>query len=134
MSTQELRVETTRGELVESVHRVAVAVVDMRGALLAASGDPESVTWWRSAAKPFQALPLVQDGAADHFAFSEEELALACASHSSEPRHVEVVSRLMARLGLSDAELACGVHPPLSPAVAQAVARGSAVLTPRWSN
>jgi L-asparaginase II len=134
MSAQDLRVETTRGELVESVHRVAVAVVDSGGVLRAASGAPETVTWWRSAAKPFQALPLVQDGAADHFAFSAEELALACASHSSEPRHLSIVSHLMARLELSDVELACGVHPPLSPAVAQAVARGSAVLTPRWSN
>jgi L-asparaginase II len=134
MPTHDLRVEITRGDLVESVHHIAAAVVDSRGTLLATSGNFEQVCWWRSAAKPFQALPLVQDGAADRFEFSEEELALACASHSSEPRHVELVSRLLERLGLSDADLSCGPHPPLSSTVAQTVARGAAVPTPRWSN
>lgn len=134
MPTPALRIETTRGQLVESVHQVTVAVVAASGTLLAASGDPDLVTWWRSAAKPFQALPLVQDGVAEHFELTDEELALSCASHSSEPRHLEVVSRLMARLGLTDQDLSCGVHPPLSPVVAQAVVRGAAVPTARWSN
>ena len=130
----QLSIERTRGSLVESCHRVTAAVVDAGGRLIAASGDPDTVSWWRSAAKPFQALPLVQDGAAARFALSEAELALACASHSSEPRHLEVVSGLMARLGISDAELSCGVHTPLSAAVALAVARGTVTPTPRWSN
>jgi len=134
MPNDPLRIEMTRGALVESVHHVAVAIVDAKNHLVAAAGDPDSVTWWRSAAKPFQALPLLQDGAAEHFAFSDEELALACASHSSEPCHLEVVSRLMARLGFSDEDLSCGVHTPLSPAVALAVARGEAVPSARWSN
>ncbi len=134
MPTQPLRIETTRGELVESVHQVSVAVVAASGALLASSGDPDLITWWRSAAKPFQALPLMQDGAADRFGLTDEELALCCASHSSEPRHLEVVSRLMARLDISDQDLSCGVHPPLSPVVAQAVVRGAAAPTARWSN
>jgi L-asparaginase II len=134
MPSDELRIESTRGPLVESVHRVAVAIVDASGRLLAASGDHDLVTWWRSAAKPFQSLPLVQDGAADHFGLTDQELALACASHSSEPRHLEVVAQLMARVGISDQDLSCGVHPPLSPIVAQAVIRGEAVPTRRWSN
>ena len=134
MPTQALRIETTRGELVESVHQVSVAVVAASGALQASSGNPDLVTWWRSAAKPFQALPLLQDGAADRFGLTDEELALCCASHSSEPRHLEVVSRLMTRLGITDQNLSCGVHPPLSPVVAQAVVRGAAVPTSRWSN
>jgi L-asparaginase II len=61
----ELHIKATRGALVESVHRVSVAVVDREGHLVAESGDPDLVTYWRSAAKPFQALPLVADGAAD---------------------------------------------------------------------
>ena len=134
VSSPELRIERTRGELVESLHQIAAAVVYPDGRLLAGTGDPELVTWWRSAAKPFQTLPLLLDGAADHFALTTEELALACASHSSEPRHLEVVSRLMERIGLTDQDLSCGVHPPLSPAVAQAVVRGAVVPTARWSN
>ena len=134
MEAPELRVEATRGELVESVHPVAAAVVDARGRLLAASRDPDYVTWWRSAAKPFQALPLVEDGAAERFGVSDEELALVCASHSSEPRHLALVERLMTKVGVGEDALACGVHTPLSPAVAEAVARGAAKMTPRWSN
>ena len=134
MLNSPLRIESTRGSLVESVHHVHVAVSDPGGRLLASAGDPDTVTWWRSAAKPFQALPLLQDGAAEHFAMSDEEVALACASHSSEPRHLEIVSSWMERLGLTDQDLSCGVHPPLSPVVAQAVLRGSASPTPRWSN
>ena len=58
-----LSVEVTRSELVESVHRVSVAVVDERGNLLASSGDAHLVTFWRSAAKPFQALSIRKPGA-----------------------------------------------------------------------
>ncbi len=134
MPSRQLRIETTRGNLVESAHRVAVAVVDATGNLLAASGNPDLVTWWRSAAKPFQALPLIDDGAADGFQLSDEELALTCASHSSEPRHLDVVSAFMAKIGITDQQLSCGVHTPLSPVVAQAVSRGTLVPTARWSN
>jgi L-asparaginase II len=134
MSPAQLRIEATRGELVESVHPVIVAVVDPNDRLLASAGDPAYLTWWRSAAKPFQALPLVEDGAADAFALTDEELALVCASHSSEPRHLDLVERLMAKVGVEERMLACGVHTPLSPAVARAVARGAVNLTPRSSN
>jgi L-asparaginase II len=129
-----LRVIATRGSLLDSEHCVVAAVVDAEGRLRASAGDPEQATWWRSAAKPFQALPLVQDGVAERLPLSEEELALACASHSSEPRHLEVVSGLLARLGLAEEALACGPHPPLSPDVAREVVRRQIALTPRWSN
>jgi len=109
-----LIVEAVRGELVESRHRVSVAVTDPEGELLAWAGDPDLVTFLRSAAKPFQALPLIEDGAADRFEVTPEELALACASHSSEPDQVELVRRWLERLGLSEADLACGPHRPLS--------------------
>src|ERR1051326_7654832 len=134
MTLPELRVEATRGELVESVHPVPAAGLAARGRLLAASRDPDLVTWWRSAAKPFQALPLVEDGAADRFGFSEEELALVTASHSSEPRHLELISRILEKAGIVEEALACGIHTPLSAAVAAAVARGAVMMTPRWSN
>src|SRR2546425_12433370 len=80
-----MRVEQIRGGVVEAVHEVHVAVVDSTGGLVARTGDPELVTFWRSAAKPFPALPLVEDGAAARFGLTSEELALACASPSSEP-------------------------------------------------
>jgi L-asparaginase II len=134
MPTPELRIVATRGGLPESEHHVVVAVVNRDGQLVASSGDCEQVSWWRSAAKPFQALPIVQDGAAERFALSDEELALACASHSSEPRHLQVVSRFMDRLGISDDALSCGPHPPLSVEIANQVIHDDITMTARWSN
>jgi len=130
----EFRVESTRGDLVESVHRVAVAVVNGDGRLVAHAGDPDQVTFWRSAAKPFQALPVVADGAADKFHFDARELALTCASHSSEPVHLETVDGMLRKVGLGEQALACGPHPPLSPLVAEQVLRHGVSLSPRWSN
>ncbi|MBI2403681.1 MAG: asparaginase [Gemmatimonadetes bacterium] len=126
-----LRVEAMRGELVESVHRVSVAVVDAEGRLVARAGDPDFVTFIRSAAKPFQALPLVEDGAAQRFGVTDEELALACASHNSEPAQVDAVRRFLTRLGLAESDLACGPHRPLSAELALADASGAPSAIPK---
>jgi L-asparaginase II len=112
--TSGLVVEALRGGLVESVHRVSLAVVDADGRMVARAGDPELTTFIRSAAKPFQALPVIEDGAAARFGMSEEELALMCASHNSEPGQVAIVRRLLERIGAAEDELACGPHRPLS--------------------
>jgi L-asparaginase II len=136
----ELRVVATRGDLVESAHRVSVAVAQGRagagaqGRRVAEAGDPELVTFWRSAAKPFQALPLVEDGAMTRFGLGSEELALACASHSSEQIHLDVTERFLSKIGCTEADLACGPHPPLGPEVASRVAKESLTVTSRWSN
>jgi L-asparaginase II len=134
MHSPELRVEATRGDLVESVHPVAVAVVDAAGRLRAAAGDPTLEMWWRSAAKPFQSLPLVLDRVAERFGLEDQELALACGSNSSEPGHVAAAGAFMQKVGVTEAQLSCGLHVPLSPEVAHAVACGSATMTPAWSN
>jgi L-asparaginase II len=112
-------VELRRGSVVESRHRVHVAVVDEAGRLVARAGNPELITFWRSAAKPFQAMPLVSDGAADRFGLTREELALCCASHSSEQGQVALVRDFLAKIGCSERDLLCGPHTPLSPAVAK---------------
>jgi L-asparaginase II len=130
----DFRVESTRGDLVESVHRVSLAVVDRDGRLVAEAGDPGLITFWRSAAKPFQAMPVVADGAAERFRFDLRELALTCASHSSEPAHLDAAESLLRKLGLPEQALACGPHPALSPAVAEQVLRHGTVMSPRWSN
>ena len=81
----QLRVESTRSGTVESAHRVSVAVVRDDGELFASSGDPDLVSYMRSTAKPFQAMPLIQDGVAERFEITPQELALTCASHNSAP-------------------------------------------------
>jgi L-asparaginase II len=107
-------VEVTRGECVESIHYGAVAVVDAKGNLVAHAGDPDRVTYLRSSAKPFQLLPLVESGGADHFRFTEQELAAMTASHSGEPRHVETVRGILRKIGLGEDALQCGAHWPAS--------------------
>ncbi|MGH7635621.1 MAG: asparaginase, partial [Gemmatimonadaceae bacterium] len=118
----------------ETRHRVHAAVVDVHGRVLAQAGDPELVTFWRSGAKPFQAVPLVEDGAAERFAITAPELALCCASHSSEPVQVQYVRDLLAKIGCGEGDLVCGPHPPLSERVARDYAAAGVRLTPIFSN
>lgn len=109
-------VEVRRGGEVESRHRVHGAVVDGAGNVVHAMGDPDLVTFLRSAAKPFQALPLVMSGAAERFAVTDAELAVACGSHVGEPMHVTAVARMLSAADLTPDALRCGTHPPRSKA------------------
>jgi L-asparaginase II len=105
-------VEVLRGDAVESRHRGALAVLDADGATVAALGDIERPIFARSAVKLLQALPLVESGAADRLALSDEELAIACASHNGEPEHTAVAARMLAKVGLDADALECGAHWP----------------------
>ena len=120
--TNPIAVEVLRDGRVESFHRGSVAVCDAQGSVRLALGDVESPIFPRSALKPIQALSLLETGAADAFAVSDGELALACASHNGEAKHVDAVSRWLSRLDLSEDALACGPHWSLSEAVARAMA------------
>ncbi len=102
----------TRGDFPELVHVGSVAIVDADGRLIAGLGDPGSLNFTRSALKPLQALSFVADGGMERFGFGSQELALMCASHSGEAMHVETVSRILTRVGLSEADLQCGCHVP----------------------
>ncbi len=104
--------EVMRGSAVESLHFGAVVVSDADGAPVAVTGDPDLVTYPRSSLKPFQALPLVESGAADAFGLTPQFLALACASHRAEPFQVALVREWLARLELEPDALACGPDYP----------------------
>src|SRR3984885_12909888 len=119
-------VEVVRGGLVESRHRGAIAVVDAAGKKIFAAGDVATPVFPRSAVKPFQGLPLVESGAAEKFALSDQELARCCASHSGEAGHVRGVERILKKAGLDASALACGAHWPASQAAAMALARTGA--------
>jgi L-asparaginase II len=116
-------VEVIRGQRIESRHRGAVAVVDADGGVIFFAGDVAQPVFPRSAIKALQALPLVESGAADRYQLTDEELALACASHGGEPAHVEGVACMLAKAGLDAAALRCGAHWPLSQPAAFALAR-----------
>ena len=115
MVTHELDVVVTRGDTVESYHRVHAAVVDATERTIGIAGDPKLVTYWRSCAKPFQVMPLLECGGFDRFGWGDEQLALSCASHGGEPEHVAIVEAMLSTLGLEEGDLACGPHEPLSP-------------------
>jgi L-asparaginase II len=102
----------TRGDAVDAVHYGSVAVVDRDGSLLFAAGDPHYLTTTRSALKPFQAMAFVAAGGIERFGYTQAQVALLCASHSGEPRHVDAVADMLARAGLSAADLQCGTHAP----------------------
>ena len=116
-------VEVWRGPIIESRHRGHLTAVDGRGADIAALGFPETVTYIRSSGKPFQAIPLIVSGAADRFGFTEQEIAIACGSHSGESIHVETVRSMLAKIGLDESTLKCGVHEPFSAEVARELTR-----------
>ena len=114
--------EALRGGAVESFHRGAVAIVDAEGALVHALGDIERPVFPRSACKVLQALPLVASGAADALGLTDEELALACASHQGEPGHAATAAAMLAKAGLDASALECGTHWPYADAAIKAMA------------
>ena len=118
-----LLVEVRRGGIVESVHRGPVAIVDGTGRMIASLGDPEMRTFLRSAAKPFQAMPLLVTGATEAFAFDDQEVAICCASHHGQPRHTETVAAILRRIGQPSTCLLCGTHLPFDEAEAQVLQR-----------
>lgn len=103
--------ESTRGNIVESVHFGAVAVVDSTGRLLAWYGNPKTVSFIRSSAKPLQLLPFIENGGDQFFHLTSKEIALMCASHDGTDEHVEVIKGIQAKVGVQESDLLCGSHP-----------------------
>ena len=114
-------IEVTRGPLVESWHRGAIAVANASGAMALQLGDVVQPIYPRSSIKALQALPLIETGAADHFGFGAQEIALACASHTGTERHTRLVAAMLERIGLNEEALGCGPHMPLGGAAAKAL-------------
>jgi L-asparaginase II len=114
MDQLSLDVIVTRGALIESRHRVHAAVVNASGTLIAASRDSALVTHWRSCAKPFQIMPLLESGGFDRLGWGDDQLALACASHGGEPEHVAIAQKMLTSIGMEEGDLVCGPHEPLA--------------------
>ena len=108
----EALVEIIRGETVESIHYGAFIVLDAQGTLVAGLGNPDLVTFPRSSMKPFQALPFIERGGADTFGFTDQEIAIMCASHSGTAAHRQVLAGMHQKIGTQESDLDCGVHWP----------------------
>jgi len=121
-------VRVTRGPVDESWHAGAIAVANAEGEIVAHYGDLDFFTFARSSCKPIQAIPVVESGALETFGLDDTHLALMCASHSSEPMHVEKASEILRGIGLGPEHLVCGVHVPHSrEAYEEMVRRGEAL-------
>lgn len=104
--------EVTRGRIIESVHYGSIAVVDANGKLISSSGDPNTVVFLRSSAKPFQAIPFVEHGGVEHYGFTPRELSISCASHEGSDLHVQTIEAMQKKIGLDENQLQCGTHMP----------------------
>jgi L-asparaginase II len=133
MRTGTAVVEVYRGEVVESRHRVHIAIVHAEQGLTACAGNPAHVSFVRSAIKMFQALPLVEQGGVERFGLTEPELALCTASHGGQPFHVEAARSILAKAHLREDDLACGPHPPMHAPSAEAL-RNARVTPSRIHN
>ena len=134
MSGSVVVIEVTRGPVVESRHEGIAAVVKSDGTVVASWGDIDAPILPRSANKPIQAMAFVESGAVERFGLGDEHIALSCASHSGEPRHVETVRAWLASVGLGEGDLECGTHAPRLPETVEALIRANAVPTAAFNN
>jgi len=133
MNVQPL-LEVTRGALVESTHYGSIVVVDTNGKLIAAQGDPQTVAFLRSSAKPFQALPFVERGGVEHYGLSPRELSLSCASHEGSAMHVQTVAEMQKKIGIDESHLQCGSHLPGDVAELKSMILEDRHPTPNYNN
>jgi L-asparaginase II len=134
MQANPILVEQTRGDAVENRHRAAFVVSDADGNVIAAAGDISRPVFPRSAIKSIQALALFTSGSAERFGLTDEELALACASHHGEDVHVAGVTRFLGHVGLGAADLECGAHQPSTGAAREALRMSGSEPSPLHNN
>ncbi len=103
-----------RDGTLESIHRGDLVVIDIEGNIVFSLGDPYKLTFWRSAAKPFQVLPMIEAGGIEYFGFTGHEIALMTSSHNGEEEHVATLQKIFSKLNINTYELQCGTAPPMS--------------------
>lgn len=134
MSVPQPLLELIRGSIVESRHLGSIAIVDSNGTLLHSYGDPYTVAFLRSSAKPFQCLPFVEQGGVEFFGFTESELAISCASHETSQLHLDIVHSLQLKIGLDENQLLCGPHLPSDAKKLKEVIQQNIKPTPNFNN
>ena len=105
-------IELERGGTLECVHFGAVAVVNRHGKVLAHAGDPHWLTFSRSTLKALQALPFMEAQGPAQFGYASEQIAMLCASHNGEDKHVAQTQGMLEKAGLTTRALRCGCHVP----------------------
>ncbi len=126
--------EVTRNGIAEAVHLIHAVALDERGETVATFGDAHRLTYWRSTAKPFQAVAVVATGAADAFGLTPKELAIACGSHAGSADHIAVVQGMLAKGGLTEKDLRNGIHEPFDTAERERLIRKDIKPSPLHGN
>ena len=107
----EVLIKIYRGNLVENIYRGDIAIVNTRGKITFLVGDSEKITYWRSAAKPIQVMPVIYSGAADKYKLTEKEIAILTSSHSGEDEHIKLIYSILDKISLDERNLLCGAYP-----------------------
>jgi L-asparaginase II len=127
-------VVVTRGGIVESQHYIRYAVADRSGDIVESAGDIDAPTFLRSSAKPLICAVVVASGAADRFALTDAEIAMAAGSHSGEPFHIEAARSMLEKIGLDPNVLACGSHSPIHEPSAESLVKSGRLPEPIYNN
>jgi L-asparaginase II len=134
MQDAEVLLHVTRGAMIECAHRGHIAVADRSGRVFYSAGNPEKMIYARSSMKPIQALPIIESGASDAFGFTEEEIALLCASHNGEEAHTAAAASMLQKMRLSGTCLLCGPHAPYDPLAASRLSKKGIAPTALHNN
>jgi len=122
-----------RGNLVENIHRGDIAIVDKRGNQSFSVGDNAKTTYWRSAAKPIQVMPVIFSGAADKYKFTDKEIAIMASSHNGEEKHIALIYKILDKIGLDEKALLCGIHPPFYKPAARFLYKNKIPINPVYN-
>lgn len=109
-----IKVSVQRGSNTESYHEVIGLVVNSKNTVLHSWGNIDQKIYPRSSIKPIQAISIILSGAHKKFNLSPVELAIACASHNAEEKHLNVVDNWLKRMNLNEGDLSCGGHLPFN--------------------
>ena len=134
MTTSAPLLELTRGAIVEATHNGNIAVVTADGSLIKSHGDPYTVAFLRSSAKPFQVLPFVEAGGVEHYNYTQQELAISCASHETSQMHLNIIEALQRKVGIAETYLQCGPHLPGDAHKLREVVQQNISPTPNFNN
>lgn len=98
-------VEEYRGKVLENTHSGRICVVDENGRVIYGTGDVNALTYYRSASKPFQLLPLIMRALNKKYGLTDEEMTVCSASHAGEEMHIRTLESLMFKTCLREDDM-----------------------------
>lgn len=126
-------IKTYRGNLVENIYRGDISIVDKEGKTIFLGGDDKKVTYWRSAAKPIQVIPVICSGAAEKYNFTDKEIAIMVSSHNGEEKHIKLIYNILDKIHLNEKSLLCGVCPPIHRPTAKYLHQNGIKISPVYN-